>query len=705
LDVTSTAAITDESNESWGAGSRLMWEASPTDFGAADMGYSYSRPSIAKLNDGNFAVVVGNGYLSTGGRASLMVLNVETGAVVRNLVVSDTDANGLSSPTLIDTDGDRVVDLAYAGDLNGNLWRFDLTSDVPADWEVSYSGKPLMSIAPVGGEKRAIVNPPEVGTHPLGGLMVYVASGRLLADADADDAGIHYVYGVRDTGYMDPLNLPYDESAFLQQTLTQVEHAGISEDVRTATNNQPNWSTHNGWRTSLEITGATTADMGERVLQPLNLRGGRVQFVSSNPTDGVGYNWFLQLDANTGGAPPHAIIDVNKDGVFGIGDNADGNGDDEVTDVAEDRVVGEFQKLGLASRPIFAVIDETGEAVMINHLAQINQLHEDEPPVVEGDDAGIVGGHFDLDVSSQTYAFDDGATDNHKHQWDDTYGTVVNEFDVLGGFRSIDDIDGLPGSNTNQLFIINIANAILSPAAVIEVNGIGFTVVEWRALTKRYLAGNLGTNEVYPTFKLGATTAADDAVGILQLTSLKLSFPTNAIQVGGIHPSVTGCVKGNETAPGGVYRTGALTLQMLDASNITAGFAYDTSTEVWSVVGGGSTKIHKLGYAVPVNGVHEIGDGMMWEQTIFWHWGGGCYDVDNEADWLTAFEEETGEPHSGGTDEDIGDDPPPEEGGGEGEGDPEPPRDEDAVQDVTTSRVTVGDSLGRLFWREILPER
>ena len=704
LDVTSAAAITDESNEAWGAGSRVLWELTPQTLGASDLGYTYSRPSIAKMNDGKFAAVIGNGYLSTSGHASLMIIDAADGSVVRNIVAPDLDANGMSSPTLVDYDGDRVVDYAYAGDLNGNLWRFDLTSDFPGDWTVSYGGKPLLSIAPVAGVKRAIVTPPEVGVHPLGGLMVYVGPGRLLAAEDADDNGAHYMYGIRDTGYEDPDTLPVDETALLQQTLTQVAHAGTGDDVRTATNNQPNWGSHRGWRTSLQINGATTADMGERVLQPMSLRGGRLQFVSSNPTDGIGYNWLMQLDARTGGAPPHPIIDINEDGAFNTLDNADGNGDDEVTDVAEDRVVGEFQQQGLASSPVFAVIDDSGEAVMINHLSQINQLHEDEPPPSDEEDPGIVGGHFDLDVSSQTYAFDDGATDNHQHQWDDSYGTVIDYFDILGGFRSVDDTDGLPGSSSTKKFIISVANAHLSPAAIIEVNGIGFPVKEWRALAKRYLNGNLGTNEVYPVFKLGTTTPADDAAGVLQLTSLKITFPTNAIQVGGIHPSQTGCVKGNNSSPGGAYRNGALTLQLLDADDLVPGYEYDVATETWSITGGGSNKIHRLGYAVPVNGVHEIGDGMMFETTIFWHWGGSCYDIDAEEDWKADYLEEVGvDPDDLGMDEDIVGDPPPPPSD-EGEGDPPEDRDESADHDVSRTRSSAGDNLGRLFWREVMPE-
>ncbi|MFB3078276.1 MAG: pilus assembly protein, partial [Lysobacterales bacterium] len=129
LDVTSPGAATEAE-----AAGKILWEFHSSSSGAGNLGYGYSRPSIVRLNNGQWAAVVANGYMSASGAASLYLLDVQTGAVIREITVPDLDGNGLSSPTVIDANADGFVDTAYAGDLNGNLWKFDLKSSNPAAW-------------------------------------------------------------------------------------------------------------------------------------------------------------------------------------------------------------------------------------------------------------------------------------------------------------------------------------------------------------------------------------------------------------------------------------------------------------------------------------------------------------------------------------------------------------------------------------------
>ena len=112
LDVTSAADITLEDNSIDGAGSRVLWEFTGAD--DANMGYSYGRPSVVRLEDGSWVAIVANGYVNNAndgtqgdGSARLYALNIETGAVVGEMVVpvasdSALSPNGLSSPTVID---------------------------------------------------------------------------------------------------------------------------------------------------------------------------------------------------------------------------------------------------------------------------------------------------------------------------------------------------------------------------------------------------------------------------------------------------------------------------------------------------------------------------------------------------------------------------------------------------------------------------
>ncbi|MEE8237423.1 MAG: PilC/PilY family type IV pilus protein [Gammaproteobacteria bacterium] len=129
LDITDANATTEAV-----VAAKILWEFDTSSFGAGNLGYAYGRPSIVRLNTGQWAAVVSNGYMSSTGAASLLFLDIQSGVVIHELTVTGLAGNGLSSPTLIDTNGDRTPDVAYAGDLNGNLWKFDISSASAAAW-------------------------------------------------------------------------------------------------------------------------------------------------------------------------------------------------------------------------------------------------------------------------------------------------------------------------------------------------------------------------------------------------------------------------------------------------------------------------------------------------------------------------------------------------------------------------------------------
>jgi type IV pilus assembly protein PilY1 len=101
------------------------------------------------------------------GGAKLIILNAVTGSVVK---VIDTgasgDCNGLSTPNAIDVDYDGKVDYVYAGDLQGNLWKFDLTAEDSNDWDVAYyqggTPKPVFRALSPSGRAQPITVKPSV---------------------------------------------------------------------------------------------------------------------------------------------------------------------------------------------------------------------------------------------------------------------------------------------------------------------------------------------------------------------------------------------------------------------------------------------------------------------------------------------------------------------------------------------------------------
>ncbi len=148
-----TLDITDPSHFAQAsAASIVRWEFN--DSNDPDMGYVFGQPLVVKTNDGHWSVIVTNGYnnsqadgaASSSGHAVLFVLDAETGALRAKIDTgsgSVSTPNGLSGAIAVDTTGDGIADVVYAGDLNGNMWKFDLSSSSPGSWGVALGGSPL----------------------------------------------------------------------------------------------------------------------------------------------------------------------------------------------------------------------------------------------------------------------------------------------------------------------------------------------------------------------------------------------------------------------------------------------------------------------------------------------------------------------------------------------------------------------------------
>jgi len=708
LDITDATIASDAD-----AMNKFLWEFHAGSVGATNLGYSYSRASIVKMNNEQWAAVIGNGYLSATGVASLYVLDVSNGSVIREILVPDVDQNGLSSPTLIDQDGDGQVDVAYAGDRNGNLWKFDLLDENPANWSVS-NGKPLFQTMDIGGKRQSITTAPEVGKHPYveDSYMVYVGTGELFTFNDSIDKSLQSVYGIWDNDW-DAADLPVSLNTLLSQKLKSGNHVDTGRSIRTVTDFQPDWDTQRGWHTPMVVADAGSFDLGERVLQNITLRDDRIQFITINPTVLAGENWYIQLNAFTGGAPIKTIIDVNEDTYLSTADNVDGDGNGAIEDEALDRVVGWYLGFGLTSLPTIGGKDDATAAALFNHIEAIKPA---EPPNVS-DDPGVRGGHFDLDTSHMIYEFSDGETDGHVHEWDDDYNTTTIDYfnmvppDKLYG---INDVAGW-GLTDNVPFFLTLSNTHLNSAAVIEINGGTIPVVAYQALQTRWMQGTMAPYENFPMYKLGAVSAAEEAAGIQQLTSLKISFDSFAILKGQLIGTETGCVKGNDPGEFGEYRNGALTLQATHATGFS-GFTYNAPNDVYvgaNVALDGTFGYARVDPAIPNPDNNDYDEWLLWESTIFWHWDGDCYA---DASWREDYEacwgetvtqicwtpDEEAEAHAEKTKTKDKEEPPPPDPEEPTPDDPPPPAD--AVSELESVTISDGGQAGRLFWRELVPD-
>ena len=325
LDVTDPGTFS-EAN----ASDIVLWEFSNAD--DADLGYTYSRPQIALTNSGAWVAIFGNGYNDTGdGKSKLFIVDVTktnggawilgTDYIKISTNVGDTgaDRNGLATPALADLDGNGTVDRIYAGDLEGYMWAFDLSSSNPADW-ISAGAAELFRTK--GDEP--ITSKPTLAKHPTvssdgsnaPNVMVFFGSGQYLVNSDKTSTDDQYFYGVWDRG-----DTGLRDSNLVEQTF---QSAYAPERVLSRNLVDYTAGGDHGWYFELDVN-------GERSVTNPVVRGGLVFFNSfvpvSDPCSVGGFGYRFAVDMITGGSPDEVAVDVNGDGVIDDNDKAsDGSG-------------------------------------------------------------------------------------------------------------------------------------------------------------------------------------------------------------------------------------------------------------------------------------------------------------------------------------------------------------------------------------------
>ncbi|EPI4065549.1 PilC family type IV pilus tip adhesin, partial [Neisseria gonorrhoeae] len=158
-----------------------------------ELGYTVGTPQIGKIRNGKYAAFLASGYAakdiaSQENKTALYVYDLEngSGSLIKK-IEAPGGKGGLSSPTLVDKDLDGTVDIAYAGDRGGNMYRFDLSSDKPSEWTVRtiFQGtKPITSAPAVSrlADKRVVI----------------FGTGSDLSEEDVVGKDQQYIYGIFD---------------------------------------------------------------------------------------------------------------------------------------------------------------------------------------------------------------------------------------------------------------------------------------------------------------------------------------------------------------------------------------------------------------------------------------------------------------------------------------------------------------------------
>ncbi|HEZ3128447.1 TPA: pilus assembly/adherence protein PilC, partial [Neisseria meningitidis] len=159
-----------------------------------ELGYTVGTPQIGKTHNGKYAAFLASGYAtkdvnSNDNTTALYVYDLESsGNLIKKIEVKD-GKGGLSSPTLVDKDLDGIVDIAYAGDRGGSMYRFDLSNNDPTKWSVRTIFK--------GTPDKPITSAPAISQLKDKRVVIF-GTGSDLSEEDVDNKDIQHVYGIFD---------------------------------------------------------------------------------------------------------------------------------------------------------------------------------------------------------------------------------------------------------------------------------------------------------------------------------------------------------------------------------------------------------------------------------------------------------------------------------------------------------------------------
>jgi type IV pilus assembly protein PilY1 len=327
----------------------VLWELNgSTDH---DLGNVYGKPMLVPLENGEWGALFGNGYGGNSSDPTLYILNAFDGSVIRRITADDgnpgsasptpvadficfvisaatpynprcarkTDPyNGLGQITAIDKNGNGKIDTVYGGDLQGNLWKFDLSNASDGSWGVANGGKAMFT-AEVASERQPITGGIRVAAGPGAGVMVYFGTGRYFVTGDNDvpkAPQVQSLYAIFDNGSSPVANGRAD---LVAQTIAS-ETVGENYTTRDLSRNPVSYYGANpkrGWYIDLKVSTKANGS-GERFIATPLIQSGRVFFAtyepSENSCDPGGTNFQYGLDLLSGaGTLANIQVLPNKD--------------------------------------------------------------------------------------------------------------------------------------------------------------------------------------------------------------------------------------------------------------------------------------------------------------------------------------------------------------------------------------------------------
>lgn len=280
---------------------KVLWELSAADY--PQLGYVMGKPLIVPMKNDRWAVVFGNGS-SSGSTSSLFVVDIEAPKNTSYTKILDVGVGtGLSAPALLPNVIGQV-EAAYAGDLSGNLWRFDLKGSGAGSWKMDYL---LFEAKDRNGNVQAITAAPTLGLNALkdNSVMVYVGTGKYFDAGDNTASAVpeHSFYAIAD------IEDTVSRSSLFKKELNTSYGAPNSRNVKqdvALPPESPDWTVHNGWYLDFNDTA------GERVTTKTLLLQDWLIFPTLIPSglacEFGGRSWLMAVkavgDRSNGKSPP-----------------------------------------------------------------------------------------------------------------------------------------------------------------------------------------------------------------------------------------------------------------------------------------------------------------------------------------------------------------------------------------------------------------
>ncbi len=295
----------DVSNPSSVGASQMLWEVSPT-----TLGQNLGKPLIGRLPNGTWVAAVGNGYNSASHQAALLTVNLATAGVttISTATGSADDSNGLAAAYLWDANNDGSFERAYAGDLQGNVWRFDLVNNSVVKLFQARDGSG--AIQPITAGVRVSKDP------DTGKTWVFFGTGRFLSTGDPASRQVQTWYGLIDDGpEISGRGNLVQRSILAEGAVGTAKARTISAGEATDLVNQ------RGWYLDLIVGGAA---QGERMVLPNQIYANILIGLTLIPVGDIcnpeGDGFIMAIDPFTGARLAEDFFDYNGDGDIGEGD-------------------------------------------------------------------------------------------------------------------------------------------------------------------------------------------------------------------------------------------------------------------------------------------------------------------------------------------------------------------------------------------------